>query len=347
MNTIFQNTTACPPQTDPGLTAARTNIAQPATSPFAAYCATLNDDSGCKNGLETELVTCGFSTAAQVTSYCSANGSDPCCAKAAEATDATLKTIAKGLAPVNNTPWIASGIALGVMVFFALVFIFCIKMKPWKKASTSASEPPPSEIEPGPLRADTLKDGAGTGPFGRKRRTSLFSAVRQSIMGIGGRSKVAPPPLPTNSYPTMKSAMQSVYSNPAPPQSMYTDAPPPQSMYNDPPPMPSNAYSVYSSAPPPILPPITTPTQPLVQMKVVEPYAAQLGDELSLMIGDVVTVEEEYDDGWGVGRNESTGEVGAFPVTCLEPLDYSVQGERPKSVIGERTKSLYASGFRN
>ncbi|KAJ3099362.1 hypothetical protein HDU97_003235 [Phlyctochytrium planicorne] len=57
--------------------------------------------------------------------------------------------------------------------------------------------------------------------------------------------------------------------------------------------------------------------QPGARMKVVKRYKAMLEDEVSLEIDDVVEVEDTFEDGWGSGTNVSTGEFGAFPLSCL------------------------------
>lgn len=54
-------------------------------------------------------------------------------------------------------------------------------------------------------------------------------------------------------------------------------------------------------------------------VKVIRPYTAELSDELTLVAGDIITVDEVFDDDWAVGKNEATGEVGMFPMVCVEP----------------------------
>ncbi|KAJ3110610.1 hypothetical protein HDU96_006417 [Phlyctochytrium bullatum] len=52
--------------------------------------------------------------------------------------------------------------------------------------------------------------------------------------------------------------------------------------------------------------------------KVLHEYEPVQPDEIVLNPGDFVEVSVEYDDGWGTGKNLSTGRIGAFPVACLE-----------------------------
>jgi len=51
---------------------------------------------------------------------------------------------------------------------------------------------------------------------------------------------------------------------------------------------------------------------------VIAGYDAQKLDELTLTLGDIITVNSVYSDGWGFGINNSTNEKGYFPIVCLE-----------------------------
>jgi hypothetical protein len=51
---------------------------------------------------------------------------------------------------------------------------------------------------------------------------------------------------------------------------------------------------------------------------VIIGYNPVLEDELCLVIGDRIQVEEEFDDGWGIGQNLDTGAKGAFPLKCIQ-----------------------------
>jgi len=46
-------------------------------------------------------------------------------------------------------------------------------------------------------------------------------------------------------------------------------------------------------------------------------YDARELDELTLQIGDTITVKAVYTDGWGWGINNTTKEEGVFPIVCL------------------------------
>ncbi|TPX67182.1 hypothetical protein SpCBS45565_g03889 [Spizellomyces sp. 'palustris'] len=59
------------------------------------------------------------------------------------------------------------------------------------------------------------------------------------------------------------------------------------------------------------------PLEPLYIQRAKRPYIPVLSDEIRLEKNELVRVHEVFEDGWGVGENES-GEVGAFPLGCLD-----------------------------
>ncbi|KND04629.1 uncharacterized protein SPPG_00346 [Spizellomyces punctatus DAOM BR117] len=81
------------------------------------------------------------------------------------------------------------------------------------------------------------------------------------------------------------------------------------------PPSPSPSSPTLSSASP------TSTTfgslEPLYTQRAKRPYVPVLSDEIRLERNELVRVYEVYEDGWGVGENES-GEMGAFPLGCLD-----------------------------
>ncbi|KAI8919171.1 Septin-domain-containing protein [Powellomyces hirtus] len=50
-------------------------------------------------------------------------------------------------------------------------------------------------------------------------------------------------------------------------------------------------------------------------------YIPNHGDEIRLVTGQVVSVLHSYDDGWVLGKNESTNETGLLPGNFLAPMD--------------------------
>ncbi|KAI8922900.1 hypothetical protein BC831DRAFT_473919 [Entophlyctis helioformis] len=54
--------------------------------------------------------------------------------------------------------------------------------------------------------------------------------------------------------------------------------------------------------------------------QVVQDYVSEAPDEMDLAVGDVIHVLRVFEDGWGAGRNATTGTKGIFPVVCLSTL---------------------------
>ncbi|KAJ3219681.1 hypothetical protein HDU67_010043 [Dinochytrium kinnereticum] len=72
------------------------------------------------------------------------------------------------------------------------------------------------------------------------------------------------------------------------------------------------------------------------RVKVVKRYNPMLEDEIGLEVDDVVEVGEVFEDGWGNGVNVSTGEFGAFPLSCLGGI-----GTQRKTM--KRVQSIYGA----
>ena len=54
------------------------------------------------------------------------------------------------------------------------------------------------------------------------------------------------------------------------------------------------------------------------KFRVISEYTPELPDEISLAIGDVVAVQDSFDDGWCLCRNVTSGAEGLCPFACLE-----------------------------
>ena len=49
-------------------------------------------------------------------------------------------------------------------------------------------------------------------------------------------------------------------------------------------------------------------------------YKPQQEDELELLVGDILTVTMQCDDGWFYGKSGTTKKQGTFPSNYVEPL---------------------------
>ncbi|KAI8899579.1 hypothetical protein BC833DRAFT_585116 [Globomyces pollinis-pini] len=78
------------------------------------------------------------------------------------------------------------------------------------------------------------------------------------------------------------------------------------------------------------------------EVQIVEDYDAGMDDEMDCRVGDRVIVYEEYDDGWGSGKNVTTGQDGILPLAICEPVSNGTpsQVSRPRSTFSARSQSL-------
>lgn len=103
-------------------------------------------------------------------------------------------------------------------------------------------------------------------------------------------------------------------TTPEHPDSLWQQPPPPQQQQQSPPMM---------AAIPPPPPTMPSPQQHHQQQvigtyQVAAGYTPTLADEIEVRIGDHVQVLAEYDDGWCMGTNLTTGQQnGMFPMQCL------------------------------
>ncbi|CAK9436370.1 uncharacterized protein LODBEIA_P09280 [Lodderomyces beijingensis] len=74
----------------------------------------------------------------------------------------------------------------------------------------------------------------------------------------------------------------------------------------------------------------------------IKPFNARLGDELTLKIGDKIQVladDREYNDGWYMGKNLLTGDVGLYPKTFTSVLEKS---NDQKTLLRSRSRRVLA-----
>ncbi|KAI9223033.1 hypothetical protein BC828DRAFT_403492 [Blastocladiella britannica] len=84
------------------------------------------------------------------------------------------------------------------------------------------------------------------------------------------------------------------------------------------PPLPAGANG--GGGPPP---PVVEYVQP-VQHRAVRTYQPTMEDEMELVPGDLVSVSQSYDDGWGFGINLATGQVGVLPMSFVVRAEQDV-----------------------
>ena len=58
----------------------------------------------------------------------------------------------------------------------------------------------------------------------------------------------------------------------------------------------------------------------IFRYKAVEDFEPSVDAELSLNIGDIVCVLEDFSDGWMAGMEEKNGRIGLFPARCVQRI---------------------------
>ncbi|KAI7884209.1 hypothetical protein K492DRAFT_204890 [Lichtheimia hyalospora FSU 10163] len=141
-------------------------------------------------------------------------------------------------------------------------------------------------------------------------------------------------------------------TTPEHPDSLWQQQPVPQQPQQSPPMMTTAAAVV----PPPSMPsPQQQHQQVIGTYQVAAGYTPTLADEIEVRIGDHVQVLAEYDDGWCMGTNLTTGQQnGMFPMQCLgaavsstvpDPAHQQQPSQlvpnQPPQQINHRLSSLY------
>ncbi|KAI9474134.1 MAG: hypothetical protein EXX96DRAFT_580714 [Benjaminiella poitrasii] len=87
-------------------------------------------------------------------------------------------------------------------------------------------------------------------------------------------------------------------------------------------------------------------TQPTMEefFEVKHPYPPQMGDELALHVGDIVCVAMNFDDGWALGFNVTTGLKGVFPLVCVTPVPEELLEQLLLQEQPATTKTLVEEG---
>ncbi|KAJ3405345.1 hypothetical protein CcCBS67573_g02011 [Chytriomyces confervae] len=260
--------------------------------------------------------------------------------------------------PARDAPWIISGLAWLFMTLGMLAWILYLKFKNWNNVSTMSVQPEgmsqlperykqmnePDELyKVGTIargRATLRRQAGGNDSRPKERKSvfeSIFGGVVGGVRGKSGDSAYAPAKENRDDRRAVNedearrntfadSEYQSNFdeaSNYDREQSMYAP-----SNYDDDGQTDRGSY-------------IPDDEGLFVKMLVVEAYEAQQADELSLNYGEILIIQETYDDGWASAQKQSTGAIGAVPFSCLADLG----GKRPLSFRRRSSISQRASSY--
>ncbi|RKO95290.1 hypothetical protein CAUPRSCDRAFT_13000 [Caulochytrium protostelioides] len=83
---------------------------------------------------------------------------------------------------------------------------------------------------------------------------------------------------------------------------------------------PAAAHAAAPSNAPPDAPPASAPASARDgKYIVIAPYVPAHSDEIKLAVGDQIVILHMYDDGWVLGRNDTTSAIGLLPHNFLTP----------------------------
>ncbi|KAJ3395287.1 hypothetical protein HDU84_000054 [Entophlyctis sp. JEL0112] len=86
----------------------------------------------------------------------------------------------------------------------------------------------------------------------------------------------------------------------------------------------------------------------IFKVQALVAYKPEMRDELSLKVGDVISVTKMYDDGWAAGFDQS-GRLGVFPLACVCPAETDGKGSPSvtMSSVMKRKSSLGSKFFQH
>ncbi|KAH6559736.1 hypothetical protein BASA50_000811 [Batrachochytrium salamandrivorans] len=341
LTSIFSNTTMCsntPSDTAASYRRAAIGTGGPTMS-YADFCNTLSTDdlTVCSAGIKTDILRCGFAQASDAAPYCAKNKTDSCCT-----TIAAQSNAGDMLAPPNRVWWIFGFVAGGLVLIFIIFFIFTRITRRLSRTTTSF-QPPDEEKQRGFDNITHSKDPGAAGNLPSysldentnhlSNRTSLFTSIRASLIGIKGKKvKVgsdAPPmpripPIPTSStqaFAGRDSIFSPVSANKANAASKVKNI--------------LSMDSVQSGGP---------NGGSDVKVRVIDDYDRVMEDEIELRVGDIIIVIQEFDDGWAYGCNTETSSNGVFPMSVCETFSpgqaASKKEDNRRSVVTARKRSL-------
>lgn len=263
------------------------------------FCDSLGDDGVCSIGLKFESNQCGFFEWSDALTFCKdpANINESCCSLV---NNKMLDDAVKGLAPINPAVWLISGLVSLVMLIFGILFIVYVKTGKWKEKCVSA-------FVPGESTSGTILRSRGTNEMSNTSAsggTIYLDQPKSIFTNEGRRSLFAKSMIAVKKASFLPMGTNHQSSN----ESVSVTLPSADSLYKK-----GRAVSqcVFSQK---------NESNVGKRMMAIESYNPCLPDEMVLEKDDVILIEEEYDDGWAFGKNETSGGSGAFPVISLKPI---------------------------
>ncbi|KAI9357178.1 hypothetical protein BD770DRAFT_410951 [Pilaira anomala] len=253
------------------------------------YWSGLNGTLNCILGKANEPENCGFQLLSDGCEYCKSNKEDTCCQSLNGCRKLSVGAII--------------GIIIGVLGFLSIIgaIVFYLRSKQRTRKGVSY------------LNTGFSMNAKVEQNHHHHHHNDSSSALGYESLGSQG---VLVPPSKQHHQQQLQQEQQHLFNHHQHKSSIDTSTP-------------HVLLPSLQSPPPPPPPPITTTTttttttelpQQLEEFyQVKHPYPPQMGDELGLHVGDIVCVAMNFDDGWALGFNVTTGLKGVFPVVCVSP----------------------------
>ncbi|KAJ3354409.1 hypothetical protein HDU83_005334 [Entophlyctis luteolus] len=339
---LFINASVCNQSPSSTASSARTMFSTPSTdgtnlantNPIFDACFmyfNTNDTTKCTLGLTNESANAGFLFSSDAMTFCSSTllsttdktlcASVMVASASSNATGLAALTTAQKLAillPARDYPWIDSGIAWAVMTGFAILWMAFLKLERWERVANAAFQPVGESKVPERYRPNEEFEAVGVKNFGTiargratirrmekgdyqpdeefidDRRKSIFesmfgSATRQ----LSFKREMRKSKRGESHVTAFESGVGTGGAGFKSKSGKFRE---------------SN-YSVLEST--------ADSANLIVKMQVISQYVAREDDEMSLKFGDIIIIEESFDDGWCLASNPSTGASGVVPMSCL------------------------------
>ncbi|KAI8897282.1 hypothetical protein BC833DRAFT_594438 [Globomyces pollinis-pini] len=298
----------------------RTNCPNFAMWPAYNNYATASTDRNCLVSVGEDIpLKCGFANAADATNFCRNSTASVCCSaksntiQADGSSDPVASTTNAAAATTSSTqPTEATVKAPG---------------SPATNPETSSGNPAGSGSSSS-SNAQTSKDGSKSANSSSSSSSSESSTLSPMVIGIAAIGIALMAVIGSVLFIMFKRKPEDKEANgDAMSQNSYVPKPAPVETFGNEAPMVGGVVEE--------------------EMDVVFEYVASLFDELTLNVGDRVLVKEQFDDGWGIGLNKSTGQTGTFPLACIAPVGSVPPGgyrNSEYSEISKRTSSIYFDG---
>ncbi|KAJ3376522.1 hypothetical protein HDU84_009795, partial [Entophlyctis sp. JEL0112] len=292
-----------------------------------------NDTTTCSLGLKSESANAGFLFNSDAMDFCSStvlsSTDKTLCASvmvasaSSNATGLAALTTAQKLAillPARDYPWIDSGIAWAAMTGFAILWMAFLKLERWDRAANAAFQPVGDSKVPERYRNnDEEFETVGVKNFGTiargratlrrmekgdyrpdgddgidDRRKSIFESMFGSVTRqLSFKREMRKTKRRESNFTGFQSGTGRAAG--AANKGKFRE---------------SN-YTAFESA--------ADSANLIMKMQVISQYVAREDDEMSLKFGDVLTIQESFDDGWCMATNASTLASGIVPMSCLAP----------------------------